>query len=310
VKSRISPFNSFTASQHNQREPSDPVVRSLLRQAGMLRIYCQTEGNPAIRIALIDGAIAKEHPSLAGAQIVDAIEAETNDPRCHSVRHGTFSASMLVGRGHGVMSLCPACTLLSVPAVSEAMVQAKISATETARQLARAVRRALAANPSVIQLSLEFHPRYSDCFQILGDALADAAARGVRTVIPAGNYPTLDLVPLLATAGVIPVAIADWNGTPYREGTFGAAVARGGLMAPGIEIPGAEPPTGFVERSGSSFSATFVTGAFALLAAVAPGKNPDLVWEMLLARYSNGDRTSAFIPKSLNIEGIYATSSN
>ena len=57
---------------------------------------------------------------------------------------------------------------------------------------------------------------------------------------------------------------------------------RRGLFAPGIDVPGALPPGRYGRRSGSSFAAAFVAGAFALLLRLAPEHDPDGVWDALL----------------------------
>ncbi len=286
------------------RHQPDAQARALLRRTGMLRIRAHTEGRPAFRIALIDGPIWSGHDSLKDANIKVVAAAERLDSGAPAVVHATFIASMLVGRGEGVVGLCPGCTLLSVPVVGDEMLSGSIPAPSVAQQLAEAVMLAVALDANVIQISLDFPAATRGCFHVLLGALEKAAAAGAIIVMPAGNLATLECNSLLASSAVIPVAASDWNGLPIRQGSLGPTVARKGFLAPGTEIPGALSPKGFTTLSGSSYAAAFLTGAFALLDSLELPRGARQAGGGLLG---GSARMSGTVPQHLDAEASFTT---
>jgi subtilisin family serine protease len=276
----------------------EPLVSALRLQAGMSRLDSSLS-DTATRIALIDGAIQRNHVTLAGA----AIEQTTSADSTEGSAHATFIASILVGRGTGVLGLSPGCTLVSLPVADAQFTQGMLSAPEAASRLAQAVMQALALGVHVIQLSMQFSFELSASFRVLSDALLAASARGVRTVIAAGNQGPAGANAVLRSAGVVPVVSAHLDGTPASTAALGPAVGARGLLAPGINIPGAAIPSGSATRSGSSFAAAFVTGAFALLRCHYPHLSTDAIWDALL---SPRPRSRSIAPPALDADASFA----
>lgn len=287
------------------RDFQDATTRSILRKSGLLEIYQKTEGKTDFKIALIDGPIAREHSCFDTARIQQMPQTIFDTPNSSVVRHATFIASMLVGRGSKVLGLCPDCTLVSVPVVSEKMINGALSTRAVSERLAEAVMAAVTCDVDVIQLSLEFSKRAIHGFEAVAEALSAAARAGIRTIIPTGNSPTIQPSPILASPGVVPVAMADWNGLPHKETTFGRVVAERGIMTIGVDIPGARSPEGFTIRSGSSFAAAVVAGSFALLCAVLKGPTRDDIWSALTTNTENR-LPSLLIPRVLDVEASFA----
>ncbi|MFN0128332.1 MAG: S8 family serine peptidase [Verrucomicrobiales bacterium] len=268
----------------------------------MLRAYSRTEGTPTFKIALIDGPVARDHPSLTNAPITELAVPSDSNSASPSRRHATFMASILVGQSDEVVGLCPACTVLSLPAVDDDMVTGRTSARETAQRIAACVGRAVEADADLVVLSLEFAPRQQQAFQIVADAIARAAARGVRTVLPAGNQSSLDPGLVAAAPGAVPVALGYDNGLVHPRATLGMAIAQRGLLAPGVDIPGALSTGGYALRSGSSFSAALVAGAAGLLSGLLPRATRDDIWRILLDQAGTSPRFSPFVPRTLDLE--------
>jgi subtilisin family serine protease len=296
---------SSAATTVVERVPTDPAVHAVLRMAGLVELVKVTKGRPGFTIALIDGPIAKDHPSLMEAAI---LTSETTTPLAEptpEVVHATFIASMMVGRGPSVLGLCQQCTLLSLPVVDSAMLGGTTSHAAIAKRLGAAVETAVKLGSNVINLSLEFAAGLGPAFGALAEALAAASNAGVRTVVPTGNTGGLAPFQLFAAAGAIPVGLGRHDGTPHPLGTWGMGIGRRGLLAPGVGIPGAVPPGGYGVRSGSSFAAALVTATFALLSAAVPTLDSDGVWNALLNPAGSWRPLRSLVPRPLDGELSY-----
>ena len=288
------------------RHQADSYVRAILRRMGLLEICRRTEGRSAFQIGLIDGEVYKNHPSLTRAMIKQLPSGEPLNTTSLTTRHATFISSILVGRGNGVVGLCPGCTLVSVPAVSDEMICGKISVAATVDRLRNAVDLLVADGVNVIQLSLEFPEPARRAFEALSEALVKAASKGILVVIPVGNLAILDSNFILASDGVIPIAMSDWNGLPHTDSALDPAAARRGLLALGVDIPGALSPEGYTRRSGTSYAAAFVTGALALLDAADSRLAAMKFRDAFLSRIAASAHTNRMIPSPLDLESLFA----
>src|SRR5690348_15378340 len=87
----------------------------------------RTNGNPEIRIGLLDGPVALDHPDLRSA-VIREVTATPNggcrDTSSVACIHGTFVAGMLVANGGSTApGICPGCTLLVRPIFTETSFQ-------------------------------------------------------------------------------------------------------------------------------------------------------------------------------------------
>src|SRR5260370_36297101 len=210
------------------RQPEGARTRAMLRSAGLLNLYRRTEGSPGLKIALIDGQV-RPHSRLAAARVVSS-GGVSSAPDSASACHATFLASILAGRGAGVLGLCPSVTLLSYPAVDDAMLQGTLSPSTTATRLAEAVLHAVLSGAGVILMSLEFTARRMWHFAPLAAAIRSAACYGVRTVLPAGNPARLDPSSLLSIPRVIPRGMSNAAGAADPRCTWGPSIAPNGLI--------------------------------------------------------------------------------
>jgi subtilisin family serine protease len=251
----------------------------------MLGLVSASAGASDVTIALIDGPIFAAHPSLADARIVIAPASRADEPDPFALAHATFLASMLVGAPGAALGLCPGCTLLSFPLVDGSVLHGDVPADEVAGRFAVAIREGVARGAAVIQLSLDFSALPDEAVTPIREALAAAAVAGVRTVAAAGNTAGPSASSVLAAPGVVPVGIGRFDGSAHRLTSWGVAIGAQGLLAPGEAIVGAVPPDRYELRSGSSYAASFVTAAFALLRTLPTRLDPDLIWGQLLAAH-------------------------
>lgn len=266
--------------------------RMILRQVGLLRLSERTRGSSAVRIALIDGPIARTHPTLAQAAIEEyplVPDVETADPR-----HATFIASILVGSGSGVVAIAPACTLLSLVVQDASFQRLEIAPKAAALRIARAIYRAIELKADIIQLSLDFLPVADLAFRPVMSSLNAAATRGICTVVAAGNWPRLGVSAVLSVDGVLPVAMADSRGRLSSMSPVAPSVGHG-LRCVGDQLPGALPPDIVEEATGSSFAAAIVSGTIALLKAL----RPDLS-SLAIAACHPGRRNRSMVPPLLD----------
>lgn len=256
----------------------DAIPRSvLLRLCGLAGIASRTTGRSDIMIGLVDGVPRRDHPCLqaAGITVLEPAQGTRDDA---AAAHATFIASMLVGSGGRALGLCRNCRLLAVAAVDAPLLGGRIPVAALARRLADAVLAAVRAGAEVILLPLDILPGTERDWDALAKALAATACLGVRTVIPAGNESG-PVSPILAAAGIVPVAAAGGWAAPRR---WGGAIARSGVAAPGFLVQGAAPGGGYAVRSGSSFAAAFVVAAYALLRSLRPDIARAALWSALL----------------------------
>jgi subtilisin family serine protease len=275
---------------------------SSLSQTRLERLLGLTHGNPHFRIALIDGMIDSSHSGLLGAYILKDIPSRFSGSAPLASAHATFIASILVGREDGLLGICRECTLLNIPVVDADFELGSLPSDVAAAKIARAIVRSVELGASVIQLSMEFSPNLGRAFEEVVNSLQYASKHGVRAVIAAGNSAILGGSAVLNSMGVVPVAMADQGGFPDSRSNLGLLIGARGLLAPGVDIPGATLPTGIGTGSGSSFSAAFVTGTFSLLCSLFPKLSRDLVWDALLTSQPRSQCRASIVPPLLNAD--------
>jgi subtilisin family serine protease len=278
-------------------------VEEVLTAANLRRLLDTTQGDTGFRIALLDGVIDCDHPSLRAARIEQDTPAGF-DVGAVGKAHATFLGSMLVGTGDGVLGLCRECMLLSIPVADVHFEQRRLAASDAARRVAKAINEAVRRRADVIQLSLAFDPELSKDLSIVAGALSQAARRGIVTIVAAGTDAMLGASNVLSAPGVIPVAAADLHGRPHLRSALGRTLGMRGLLAPGVDIPGAFLHEAVGMRSGSSFAAALVTGTLALLQASFPAIDRTSI-VAALCRYSCSRARRSIVPPKLDGEASF-----
>src|SRR5690242_8295248 len=197
----------------------------------------RTSGSPDVKIGLIDGPVATEHPDLASENLHEipghngATCTQANSTAC---LHGTFVAGILTARRNSpAPAICPDCTLLIRPIFSETTTGNEQMPSATPQELAAAIIECINAGARAINLSLALAQPATRGEQALQAALDQAVGRGVIVVAAAGNQGTLGSTAITRHPWVIPVVACSLQGRPMNVSNLGSSIGRRGLSAPG-----------------------------------------------------------------------------
>jgi subtilisin family serine protease len=238
----------------------------LVKLTGLME---NTSGVPEVKIGLVDGPVATQHPDLARESLREipgsngATCAQANSTACV---HGTFVAGVLSGnRNSQAPAICPGCTLIIRPIFAETTSGREQLPSATQAELAAAISECVDAGARVINLSLALARPSAKGDQTLEAALNHAVKRGVIVVAAAGNQGALGSSAITRHPWVIPVAACDFRGRPTNASNLGSSIGQRGLAAPGDAVTSLSTEGQPVTFGGTSVAAPFVTGAIALL---------------------------------------------
>jgi subtilisin family serine protease len=238
----------------------------LVRLSALMK---QTAGSPEIRIGLIDGPVAIDHPDLAGNNIrpisgsLSGMCTVANSLAC---QHGTFVAGVLSAkRGSTAPAICPDCTLLVRPIFAETKAANGEMPGATPEELAGAILDCMDAGARLLNVSAALAQPSLKSERALAEALDQAARRGVIVIVAAGNQGTLGSTAITCHPWVIPVVAYDLQSRPMNHSNLGSSIGRRGLGAPGDRITSLGANGKPLTLGGTSAAAPFVTGAIALL---------------------------------------------
>ncbi len=218
-------------------------------------------------IAIVDTAIERRHPALAGARIVS--QSFADGAGTAPAGHATAISALLVGRpGNGAGPLVPGGELL----VAEAFAREEEGERADAVAVLRGLDWAVASGAKIVGLSL------AGAANRALERGIEAAARQATLVAAGGNggpngapaYPA-------AYPEVIAVAAVDARRRPYRRGTRGAYID---ISAPGVQVVSADAGGGTTAWTGTSFSVPFVMAAL-MRARAETGGDPAAAWSLV-----------------------------
>lgn len=198
-----------------------------------------------IRIAIIDSAIERQHPDLAG-QVMLSEDFVIGRP-AQAEMHGTGVAGIIAalgGNGQGIVGVAPRARLMGLRACWQESASSTVCDTLS---LAKALYFAVDHDADIINMSLSGPPD-----PLLAQLIDLAQSRGI-TVVGAVDPGQTDGGFPASHSGVI--AVADEGGPPGHH-VFGA---------PGHDIPTTQPGGNWFFVNGSSYAAAHVSGLFALL---------------------------------------------
>ncbi len=228
-----------------------------------------TAGRATVRIGLIDGPVALNHPDLGGSYIHEisaALNGRCKQGRSVACAHGTFVAGMLCAkRGARAPSICPACTFLVRPIFSEVPQHGDQVPTASSEELAVAIIECVDAGAHILNLSLAVVQPSTKGERVLEDALDYAARRGVISVASAGNQAAVGSTAITRHPSVVPVVACDHNGVIIGYSNLCASIGKQGLRAPGESIASLGADGKVAVLNGTSVATPFVTGAIALI---------------------------------------------
>ncbi|RKP44555.1 PatA/PatG family cyanobactin maturation protease [Trinickia fusca] len=261
------------------------------REVGLASLHALTQGDPRVRIAVLDGPIDYAHPSLQGALLqplkepLPALPNHATQRLGTAIGHGTHVASVLFGQhGTNVEGVAPRCTGLILPIFEDDPITGVVPCSPA--RLAAAIFTALDHGAHVINISGGQLINAQDPDPALAEAVQACAARNVLIVAAAGNDGCECAHMPAALDSVLAVGAAHRDGRPMQASNWGGTYAIQGLLAPGELSPGAAPGSGVEFMTGTSAATPLVTGVVALLLSlqVQRGLPPDphLVRALLL----------------------------
>ena len=266
-----------------------------------------TSGSPEVKIGLIDGPVATQHPDLAGEHLRSipgknhATCAQTNSTAC---LHGTFVAGILAAKRNSIApAICPNCTLLIRPIFTESTLGSEHMPSAMPHELAAAIIECIDAGAQVVNLSLALAQPSSKGERELEEALDQAVKRGVIIVSAAGNQGTLGSSAITRHPWVIPVVACDLQGRPINESNLGSSIGRRGLSAPGAGITSLGAEGHSLTLGGTSVAVPFVTGAIALLWSEFPSATAAQIILAISRAYT--PRRASVVPPLLDAAATY-----
>jgi serine protease AprX len=238
--------------------------------------------------------------------------------------HGTFVAGIAAGAGQGYAGVTPAAKLLSLDVIND---QGQATVADVVAACDWILKNKGTYNIRVANLSLHAASRGSLFFDPLDQAVEKLWLNGVVVVAAAGNYATNSQEsgvpfapgndPFVITVGAADIqntvhtrddVVAPWSAWGYTPDGF----MKPDISAPGRYLIGPVSPgaglakgrpnnvvaSGYMELSGTSFSAPMVAGAAAVLLAQHPNWTPDQVKGALMV---SANPTPAAAPGSLGV---------
>jgi subtilisin family serine protease len=216
--------------------------------------------------------------------------------------HGTCIAGVLCAiRGLSAPAICPNCKLILYPIFSEDKLNANgaedLVPSSTPEELSKAIVQTINAGAKIINLSVGLSSSALTKYEILNEAYDYALQRGVILVAAAGNQGSIGHITMLDHPWLIPVAACDIQGRIHSMSNFGGSIGKRGLMAPGVNVTSTAPGGRYVQMSGTSIAAAFVTGTIALLWSIFPQAS---VHDLVRSLYSYRIFNRTIIPGLLN----------
>lgn len=267
----------------------------------------RTSGSPEVKIGLIDGPVATQHPDLAVEYLREipgnngATCTQANSTAC---THGTFVAGILSAkRNSPAPAICPNCTLLVRPIFAELTSGREHMPSATPKELAAAIIECIDAGARVINLSLALAQPSTKGEQSLEEALNQAVRHGVIVAAAAGNQGTLGSSAITRHPWVIPVVSCDLRGRPMNESNLGSSIGRRGLSAPGDAITSLGAEGQSLTFGGTSVAVPFVTGAIALLWSEFPSATAAQI--KLAVTQASTPRRASVVPPLLDAAAAY-----
>lgn len=219
----------------------------------------------ALKIGMVDTAIAADHPGLADARIVErnflpaqlSAEEASGPPRAH----GTAVAGLLVGTIDDHPARLPEATLYNA---SVFYSRNQYAQGATMAHLVKGLNWLLEEDVSVINMSLTGPNN-----RILALAIERVAARGGIVVAAAGNEgPAAPALYPAAYSEVIAATAVDSQERIYRWANRGQHID---FAAPGVSVLTTRSGGGFGRESGTSMAAPVVTAHVACALANEAG---------------------------------------
>jgi len=286
-----------------------------LKLTGLQYLMDISKGNPDIVIGVIDGPIDITHPAFHGSKIelLDSKIVDCKNANDMACVHGTFVTGILAAkRGSSAPAICPGCKIILNPIFKQNrnndLNEDTFLPSTTPEEVAKAIIETINMGAKIINLSMSLSTFSLTSYDDLRESYDYALQNGVIIVVAAGNQGNIGNNSLINHQWPIPVAACDGNGRLDSISNFGYSIGNRGLMAPGVNIRSAYPSGQYVQMSGTSFAAPFVTGAIALLWSIfTKATAAEIILSLTRDKLS---RRPSIIPRMLNVEETYKVLKN
>lgn len=271
------PTTTYRRFNENTAPGNAPVTgQYALAALGLPQAWQTTQGNPNIKIAVIDSGVDPTHPDLVanllpGAAFIGSKNTDTQRPAwTDELGHGTHVAGIIAAMANnvGVTGVAPFCKILPVKVLDEWGNGDTVSVSQ-------GVEWATEQGAQVMNLSLRVHQRDP----VMEEAINKALAKNTVIVAATGNDGGVWEAFPAAFDGVIGVGSVDEQRTRANTSNYGDWIS---VVAPGVNILSTKPTYPLHENptpgapyemdSGTSMASPAVAGIAALLLS----KNPQL----------------------------------
>lgn len=230
-------------------------------------LWMHTMGNSHIKIAILDGPVELEHPSLKGAQIVG--HARRTSAKGLAAKHGTHIASIIFGSHTSglVKGIAPQCTGIAISLFDDGNM---LDPACTQHDIAGAIDIAVESGAQIINISAGQIRHAATVDSDLIKAIERCEAHNVLVIAASGDAGCKD--PNIPAC--LPTVLAIAADTPQSSSSSATSDHRikgpstRCLAVPGENVPGATPGGGTLSASGSSYATAIATGIAALLMSV------------------------------------------
>ena len=227
-----------------------------------------------IKVAILDTGIDANHESLSGLNFREV--SLIGEGSKSSKGHGTGVASIIAGQNEGFLGLAPASEILSIKVLGE-------DGEGDSFTIAKGIMLAVDEGADIINLSLGG----GTSSLAIDNAIKYAKSRDVLLVSAVGNEGVDEVAYPARHKDVIAVSSVDANSRVSTFANFGPEVD---LAAPGVGVFTAWENSSFVEFSGTSISAAFVSGALAHELSQTPLQNKKGAIQALYANVDEAEK--------------------
>ena len=225
-----------------------------------------------VKVAILDTGVDISHPSLDGLAIRQVSLLQSNSNR--ALGHGTGIASIIAGQSSSLLGLAPSSEILSVQVLDE-------NGQGDAFTIAKGILMAVDEGSQVINLSLGG----MTSSPVLDHAIQVANSKGVILVSAVGNDGAPKIAYPARHKDVVAVSSVDAKSRVSTFSNYGEEVD---IAAPGVGVITAWEDDEYVNFSGTSIAAAFVTGTIASEISRSQSYTPT---GLLSSLYENADET-------------------
>lgn len=238
----------------NEKDPPMPMSQTVDWGTNVLNIPTLHEmglTGEGIRVAVIDTGIDKEHPDLKGG--IAGIVNTTREAMSATHGHGIGAAGIIGARNNtrGILGTAPECQILGIKSMRE-------TGGGSISEIVDGIEAAMALEVDVINLSLGTTADVPSLKSVIKEAIQE----GIYVVCSAGNSGGDDTVVYPARyTGTFAVGATNQSG---KVSAFSSRGTQVDIAAPGERVLTTWKNKSYARVSGTSFSAPYVSGLFAL----------------------------------------------